>query len=900
MDVINNFVMQPSVGGQHFIIRLSLPDYATECYDIKMPGLSLDAGKLGIRKLSRYEKDVMLGEVVVRASTIAFVNKGDTLQYNADAFQTAQGSMLDAIIEQMPGVELRDDGRIYVNGRFVDKLLLDGKDFFKDNQLVLLQNLPAYSVKNIKVYEKADGITEVLGKGAADESNKSPYVMDVTLKKGYNAGWIANAEAGYGTHSRYRGRAFGLGYTKSLRVSAYGIINNLNETREPGRSGEWSPAQTTDGITSTKGGGLEIGVFKNNNEYTANVVAKYQSTDKDVITARENFMSGGNTYLRSWDARHNSDREIMMEHSLILRPKEGNRYHTKIVIDGGNVNQRSKSRSVQATFDQSPSSLSGLRDTILAGMAGGLGMLNRYMDESRQRYNQWGASWMQQSTVRFGNYNNGLTISSDGYYNRTTTKASDQNLLQYVGSPEQVFSRENPQASHAYKYWVGVRPQIRLSSVFNLQPLLAFCHWYEYKSNQWYYTMDNLESAKIIGEGRVERTPMLPSMMRDAMMRLDPTNSYVTGLNHTHQYGQLSFTYYKEKQKDGKKYSSLRMGLYGGVNHINRKLVFDGENHQVVKRDYLDPEASCFANWESPKLNHRVTFDYRIQGTGLDLMNLVDMIFSSDPLNLRQGNPDLKLGINQRISASYQCNRRLFGRLLLGTSVNYDFTSRKVAMSYAYNRETGVRISKPVNVDGCRNVDFAVSANVNLTRDGKLTLQNYMWNLFSHYVDMISYDAFISSQKTAVNDYYLWNNLGIQYNIGKHMVGFDAMIDTHHTTSDDPGFKTLNTPSFNYGFRGRVVLPYAIELSTDIKMYQRRGHDDPMMNINTLLWDARASKSLLNGQLIVSLDGYDILGNVKSIGYSINSMNRTETWTASIPSYVMFTLRWNFAKKPRE
>lgn len=55
--------------------------------------------------------------------------------------------MLDALIEQMPGVELRDGGRIYVNGRFVDKLLLDGKDFFQGDRFVLLQNLPAYTVK---------------------------------------------------------------------------------------------------------------------------------------------------------------------------------------------------------------------------------------------------------------------------------------------------------------------------------------------------------------------------------------------------------------------------------------------------------------------------------------------------------------------------------------------------------------------------------------------------------------------------------------------------------------------------------------------------------------------------------------------------------------------------------
>ncbi len=196
LNVENYFRIQHKVADNNFIIRLSNPDFDTVCYDIEAPGVNYDTGKLPIRRLSRFEKQIMLGEVTVKASTIAFVNKGDTLQYNADAFNLAQGSMLDALIEQMPGVELRDDGRIYVNGRFVEKLLLDGKDFFKGNQLVVLQNLPAYSVKNIKVYEKAGGATEVLGQSAKDPNAPDPYVMDVQLRKGYNNGWLANIEAG--------------------------------------------------------------------------------------------------------------------------------------------------------------------------------------------------------------------------------------------------------------------------------------------------------------------------------------------------------------------------------------------------------------------------------------------------------------------------------------------------------------------------------------------------------------------------------------------------------------------------------------------------------------------------------------------------------------------------------
>ena len=105
-----------------------------------------------------------LDELTVKATKVKMYYKGDTLVYNADAFNLASGSMLDDLIRQMPGVELTRQGEVFVNGRKVENLLLNGKDFFKGNHHIMLENLPYYTVKNIKVYEqttvKADSIAE--------------------------------------------------------------------------------------------------------------------------------------------------------------------------------------------------------------------------------------------------------------------------------------------------------------------------------------------------------------------------------------------------------------------------------------------------------------------------------------------------------------------------------------------------------------------------------------------------------------------------------------------------------------------------------------------------------------------------------------------------------------------
>ena len=160
-------------------------------------------GSTGIRYaedvlLKRQPKTVDLKGVEVKSTKIKFYHKGDTLVFNADAFQLSQGSMLDGLIRQMPGVELKDDGRIYVNGKYVESLLLNGENFFSKDRKIMLDNLPAYMVKNVKVYDKSSQLGQRLHKKLGDET----YVMDVHLKKEYNTGWIANVEAGGGTHDR--------------------------------------------------------------------------------------------------------------------------------------------------------------------------------------------------------------------------------------------------------------------------------------------------------------------------------------------------------------------------------------------------------------------------------------------------------------------------------------------------------------------------------------------------------------------------------------------------------------------------------------------------------------------------------------------------------------------------
>lgn len=87
--------------------------------------------------------------------------------------------MLDALVARLPGAQLTRDGQIFVNGRLVKSLLVNGRDFFSGNPKMALENLPSYTVSRIKVYDREGQNSRLMQRDMGDKS----LVMDVKLKR---------------------------------------------------------------------------------------------------------------------------------------------------------------------------------------------------------------------------------------------------------------------------------------------------------------------------------------------------------------------------------------------------------------------------------------------------------------------------------------------------------------------------------------------------------------------------------------------------------------------------------------------------------------------------------------------------------------------------------------------
>ena len=312
-----------------YIFRFSKEGYVTQYAnlykrDLGRRELRRSVGEIMMKKVGKH-RDIELGAAEVRTSKIRMVVKGDTLIYNADAFQLAEGSMLDGLIKLLPGFQLRD-GQITVNGQYVSSLLVNGEDFFRGDPRVALENLPAYMVNKVKVYRK-EHAWSFITKGKDERKEDLPLVVDVNLKREYAIGWVGNVGAGYGTADRYLARLFGLRFTDHSRLALYANANNTNDTREPGTSGNWNANGSASGRTEMQTAGFEFLVKgdKDQWKYVGHAKIYHQNTFNQSITATESFQPTlpNSTFNRARREAEGSHFKVQTEQAYERKRDEG-------------------------------------------------------------------------------------------------------------------------------------------------------------------------------------------------------------------------------------------------------------------------------------------------------------------------------------------------------------------------------------------------------------------------------------------------------------------------------------------------------------------------------------------------------------------------------------------------
>ncbi len=896
LDTISEFYLRAPRIEATYTIEVECEGYQPEYLKYTLDNIGKREHNRDIPVIYMRRAPKVLNEVVVKTSKIKFYHKGDTLVYSADAFQLAEGSMLDALIAQLPGVELNTNGQIKVNGEFVESLLLNGKEFMDGNKSAMLENIAAYTVKDVQVYESQTPEA----KRKQDLSAPKVLTMDVKLKKEYQMGWIVNAQGGYGTEDRYLGRLFASWFNATTRVSLIGNVNNLNDNRSPGKNDTWTPEMLPNGTKQNSIGSIDYNYENPESTREARGGFGVASSINNVrqTTSRINFLPGADTYDNSFSSNHDNELNLYTRHSINLQK---NNFLFDAGIRGNYSRSKNVGSAIAGAFSEDKEITSAdmleaiFNSTNPGDFSNVLNMSSTYTD-----------GWRRSISGSFSPYiSYKIPKSTDAIYAQfnvsyQTDKEHDWKdyAIKYGLNPnDPTVKRQYTDVSPNHNLSLGSRIGYRTS--IN-QSYLSISYEFSFKDevkDSYMYALDRLNDMGIFG--------IVPE---DYLQALDVANSYTSRLlTGTHSISpQLNGSFNLSET------SALMLYITPQLNFVHRHLNYWRNDHsyRLSKSDVTLRVASIFSGMvqlnfngtgEGRRKNYRntVRYSFRVDPTLPQMTDMLDIVDDSNPLNIYYGNPDLKTAMQFRHlfrwsynPASYTLNNILYA--------SYNHTSNALTRGYTYDTTTGVRYNRMYNVDGNHSVAFTNELSWQFGATKQFSLSSETDFNLSRLTDMIG----VNLNKPAlekVNNRVMSEKLKLGWQVAGQSLQLRCDFTQRHTTSTETGFNSINATHWVYGLSGVFKLPQGFGISTDFLCYTRRGYGESYLDTTDPVWNVRATYSHpKHTRWVFIADGFDLLHKLSNVNYAVTSTGRTVSYTNTIPRYFLFSVQYRFNIQPKK
>ena len=856
---------------QDIILRAEQEGYEPGCVAMKVRSYKrvkdVYAPWINLKKRSSM-LDQSLDEVVVKASKVQLVWHGDTLVYNADTFNVPQGSMLDGLIRQLPGVTLKENGEILVNGRRVDYLTLNGTDFFKGNNKMMLENLPYYTVKNIKVYDKSTDVSRFLGYDA----EKKDYVMDVVLKREYSVGLTANAEVGGGTKERWLAHLFGLRFTDHSRLTVFGNSNNINETGRPGESGEWKAADPANGITMH---GEVNANLRSEDRYKRwkNELAMSLTNDKNDRQSQqesEYYLQGGGEFAHRGHSELTRDRRVEVTNTFTRDKSTSNVYFSSLV-------------GYRYGYDRTERLDSARVHTDLAA-------LYRLDDQAKLRSNNHQVFTSNQMLVKLP-WGDRLNLHLDGQYGSQRAKSFSHYLLDYdSGALPQVLRRRYEPRSFDHYNWQGEAEYVlRFPNDWNLNIGYTFRQSRD-ADDAPSYRLDR-DAAWIALAPSIDA---LPPVLADPLLDAENSLDIVT-LTRRHQLA-ARISYVRSTAEAYTNFDvKLPLAYERKCQHYQR-----GTVDARVRRNAIcfDPSISFTKQLSKRNIyyNASLTAETRLP----DITNLVGYVSHYDPLNTTIGNPDLKPQHTYKVATYFVKNWQKWEQMLY-TYLDATVTLRQIMPSVSYDRTTAVYTRRDENTDGNWGSLAGVTFSRAIDKARRWRVENALWLTYSNMVwrgqDFSATDA--TMQRINTRHIKIDDKLKFSFRANdKFDMSVNGGIVRGLSWSNLSSYKNVRVTDFSYGFAAHWTLPFGLQLSSDLSMLHRSGYESDAMNSSSSIWNAQLNKTLCHNRLTLNLIAHDILGRTNKRIWSISSAGYTNTMHNSLPRYAMLTVSYRFSSNP--
>ena len=861
---------------QQLIVRVTHPEFETAYlpYHLKNIGRNRQIDLPVILMERKVMKELTLNEVVIRPTKIKMVQRGDTIVYDATAFNLPEGSMLDDLVRELPGTELKPNGEIFVNGKKVDYLMLNSREFFRGNNQVMLRNLPYYTVKDIKVYNRTTDLSAFLGR---EEENKE-YVMDVQLKKAYRQGYLGNVEAGYGTHDRYLGRAFALRFTDNLRITLYGNTNNTNDTSSPVGDGQWGGASDLNGEKKQNMAGGELFWESPDRLFRNGLRAKVTGTaiDTESQTTAQSFLADGSTnFSRSQSMSDTKETNVSVYDYWQVTKKWW-------VAGDISFDHSNRHGNASSTYASSLTNIT-LPDTL------------SYRSSEQYREGHNNELVLSADATRKLAWGDEVTFAAKYKYASAEHELFGRNLTsQWLQNTSVDYRHEYDKANSQDNYY-GLK--VKYTIPFLKGPAVSLTYnptHRRVKDRDNIFRLDRLEDWSVAANQPLRLLPSMADMMASC---IDLDNTYDYKDATTAHILTLNIGQHRSTRKGTKRNVEFAFPLT--LTH-ERMEYTRGRIDTIGSRNYtvINPRLYYESIWKEDRYTFRASTSYLTAAANfLQLMPFRD---DRNPLMVREGNADLEQSWIYNVETSLAMRLRSASQMLsFGVSAN--IYGNQIANGFTFTPTTGVYTYRPENVNGNWDIKGDANYSISFGKEQCFKFENRASASFLHSVDIASVDGSTQAMLSKVNTTLINDKASFAFSRKELRMEAFGSLTLRHTVSALDVFESINAADFSYGMNARYTIPLLkLTAQTDITMYSRRGYGSSEFNTDDLIWNATLSRTFLKGKLVVYADALDILHNRRSTQYAVNAQGRTITWQRSMPSYAMLRVQWRFNYNPKK
>ena len=871
----NFYLVAPSAGT--YKLRISTVGYQSLERELTLRrNESQDLGNLLMESES-----IMLQEAVVTGRAAQVIVRKDTIMYNPEAFRTPEGSAIEELIKRIPGAEVDEEGNITINGKEVKKILLDGKEFMLGDVETALKNIPVSIIQNMKFYDQQSDQARITG----IEDGEKETVLDFSIKKGMNHGYMTNLDLAGGTKHRYASRGMGSSFTDKTRIVLLGNFNNKEEN-----AGWWNRR----GLNARKMLGTNLNYDDNKKlKLDFSLRWNHRGGDNQTENATENFYSEtSRTFSNSRTS--NYTRSNNWRGNLRLEWKPDTLTNILLRSNGTYGTDDATNTSLSATFNDDPYlySTNPLEELSTPNSQ----LSSHFVNHNQSASLTYGESkniWaMLQLYRRLNPKGRNIVVRFEANAGNSQNENVSDNAVHLFLVKNQ-FGQDSTYYTARYNTTPSDNSGYVVSTTYS-EPLWKGAHlqlnyemrYSQNKSDRQTYDFSHLPQDPFAG---------IEPEYRD----WDPWSKYIGGDLQSPIYLDDSLSRYSEY----KNYThNLRLTLRHRAEKYDYNVGFLVQpQHSNFIQNYRGVYVDTVRNVTNltPTLNFHYKFSdqsnlwihYRGDTRQPEMTQLLDITDDSNPLYITQGNPGLKPQFTNSLNAYYNNYIVRYKRSIV-VYANYRHIRNSISNLVRYNPDTGGSISRPENINGNWNVNGGFTFNTaldstahwNIGTDTRIRYNNYV-----SYVAQQQADAAKNTTRTT----NLNERLTFGYRNDRLEVTLDGQMNYQHSRNELQPTANLDTWQLNYGGQFLVRLPLDIELSMNLHERSRRGYNDDSMNTNELIWNGQISKPFLkNKSLIVALNFYDLLGQQSNYERWVNATSRSDTQYNSVNSYAMLHVRY--------